>query len=73
MDYKLNLILNKYEYELNNYEHIYNLKEILPKTNIRYISKNNFSIKNGYFILISYNLHRLSLKFGSLFLLREEI
>jgi hypothetical protein len=31
------------------------------------------SIKNGYFILISYNLHRLSLKFGSLFLLREEI
>jgi hypothetical protein len=49
MDNKLNIILNKYESELYNYKIIDDLKEIIPKTNIRYISKNNFSIKNGYF------------------------
>jgi len=51
MDNRLNFILNKYEIELKNYVLINDndIKNINQKTLIRYISRNNLSIKNGYF------------------------
>jgi hypothetical protein len=49
MDNRLNFILNKYNNELKNYVYINDIRNINEKTSIRYISKNNLSIKNGYF------------------------
>lgn len=51
MEDRLKLILNKYKLELKNYNYLENnnLKNINPKTSIRYISINNLCIKNGYF------------------------
>ena len=51
MDNRLNLILYKYDNELKNFIYIEknNLKDIQPKTRVKYISKNNLLIKNAYF------------------------
>jgi len=49
MDNRLNFILNKYNNELKNYVYINDIRNINEKTSIRYISKNNLIMKNGYF------------------------
>jgi hypothetical protein len=49
MDDRLNFIINKLSNELKNFVYIDDIQNISPKTKIKYISKNNLSIKNGYF------------------------